>query len=557
MKTKHLFSLALISLLCLAGCDSSVSSSSGSADSASSSNSSPISEASSEDSSPDEISSSSAYTIDDVTYDVAKAALDTFAHSSVQSYSYHYRRYQDNYNTGDIYTNTAQVLNVNVHEDGVEGTLVNSTPSQVLDLAGSTPDNVGRVASYSYDDDYFIYGYQCQSDSNESFAQYVEKNPWNSAVSIFDYFTDNVESIYLYFTEPDSDSTWGTIYGYIHNGFSVEETEDAFVCSYTVNAEAEGYYTAEDGCVSVSLSKDDLSVVSCYYSLILYDPDYSSDPNEHANSYTYYGFSDVTFGDPLTEAVEPLDLDAIPYVSGAPEAYSTIELEDGDLTEQNVMDIFTNIDAYEDGAIKTEYESVAEVYDSSTYETIGDANVKGSSSVYQDYIWVNEETITMQDITLAGYNYSSVSQYTIGEEGIDYAYQAKFEDGSLASESSYTISADYISSLSYYFDASLTSCDTNLQTAIDSIASSGFGTVDYSYMKWSYTLTSAVKEGSTITIKISYSAEYSWSDPVAIDFVISIEDDFLTSSVDTDADGNVSTYTATKGDLPEFTGTLL
>ncbi len=560
MKTKKISSLALLSLLVLAGCDSSTSSSAEPAESTYSADST------SQDVSPSEISSadsseeisSSSYTLDNVTYEVACAALDAFANSEVQSYTYHYRRYQDNYLTGGIYTNTAQVLTLNVHEDGVEGTLVNSTPAKVTDLEGAAADNYGTVASYSYDENYFIYGYQSENDSSESFAQYVEKNPWNSAVSIFDYFTDNVAGIDLFFTDPNTDSTWSEDLGYIHDGFSVVEEDDAFVCTYSVHAAEEGYYGAEEGSVEVALSREDLSVLSCYYYSLVYDPGYSSDPDANANGYTVFGFSDVVFGDPLENGVEPLDLTKMSSIGGEPETYSTIELADGNLTEQNVIDIFSNIEAYEEGAIKTDYTAVSEVYDSQTLDTIGNADLKGSVSLYQDYILISEESIAMQDETLSAYNYTSVGQYTIGETGIDYAYQAKFTDGTIAGESAYTIDADYVSSLSDYFDASLTSIDYSLESAMFSLTSEGFGTTDYSYMKWTYSLAYAVKEGSTITIEIDYSAEYSWSDtPESMTYVITIVDDFLTSSVDTDQDGNVSTYTSTKGELPAYTGTLL
>ncbi len=560
MKNKVFTSLALLSLICLTGC-SETSSISESSSNSETSVEEPVSSVTSQEEEVSQETSSTAYTAEDITLERVLSSVSNALSSDIQSYSYGNGMYYRNTSTGDVSINYSNVMDLSVYEDeSVGGTFADYTPAKPSDYTAETKDSYGKVSAYEADDEHYIYAYTYENDASQSYAYYFEKSPWYNSISdIFDYCDSYIEEVYDILSDPEEN--WPEATGYVHNDLAVEEEDGEFVATYSVSlAENDESSRGEIySALEITLDKDDLSVTSTNNYSIYYD--YGAETQDLDSTAYYYFYdrvSNIEYGDPLAGSAEQADLSSFNssnILGSKPSTYSTVELDDGDLTESEVIEVMNNINAYADSAVETSFSTVTEIYDNGV--SAGYMDVSGTVNRYQDYIWIYNESGVSRDTAYSYQNYTKYIQRVGTETGITRTDQTLDYQGEVTYSNTSTLNRYYLSSsVASYFRASVLSVSDNMESLIYGVSNYGFGT--YSESDYSYTieLVSASRSSDDMSIVINYSSQLS-DETTSMKYELTFEDDFLSKLVETDGNGIVSTYNSVSGTIPEFTGSLL
>ncbi len=553
MRHKHLWLTMPLALLGLVGCDWALEDSSVT--------SSPDTDSSSVETSSVVDSSSSVEVVVDpveLTVEDVEVLLSDLAAASVNGYTYLERVYSDSYIDGTIYNNSLELIKFDIYENAFDSELTIYSDIESVTSKASDTSADGRYASYVLNDDYYLRGVQGISDDTD-YVEYHENNMYidlkaNGLASL-----DNVVSnVTIGLVTPDS--MWPSSYDFTVEEFSTYINDDGnIVCTVSADAPEEGWYGHEIGEATLEVTPDGTEIVSLSFMMAIYDMGYEGDDLDvGANSYYYYKVSEIEYGDPLTGDVEPFDFDAIApdRIYDAP-AEVVENIADGDIDDDTVFQILDNIDAYTEGTISSTTDAyILSVYDSVTWEDLGAAKLTQQTNRYLDNIKIIESTYTFDDVSIA--DVTSKTQYHALAEGVEVATQ-----DSAGNVSRYVISSAYVSSLDYYLSAAAFTSDTYITEAISYVLTYGFtSNVLWTYWEYDAEKVSATKSGDTIEIVFNYDCKFAIGETVYYDnsykVSIKIVDDFVTNAdVEEVNEGFYYKYTMTKGDLVEFTGTLI
>lgn len=500
--------------------------------------------------------------------------ISDLAYANINGYSYTSRVFsRSTLDHETIWTNSVTTTDYTIHSEGYEATRTSGTPATVSSITAEDPIT-GRLAAYVLEgDEYYITGFQASGDDHSSdYYQYNEYHKFvNFQTLALSDFTNNLSK--LLYCIIDISLYYPTYSGYYTDGFEISFDDDGNVLySATIYCDQVTYdygewgtytYPDEKHTIEVLIDSDVSEVLSIVFTdaSFVEDYDYNSDIDVYCDYYTYYSVSNISYGDVITDAVTPFDISDFSesQIYNTPSNIVT-GVADGDIPEATVIEILSNYDAYLDGIIYAKQESrYDDITDTSTWETIGWGDYVEERFAYNDVLVV-DASYDFDDEQW--YDMRQYAQYVVTDTGVNYAIQTFYGEETTPSVSySYEISGEYIGSLDYYMSASPFSSNYTFSECITFISNNGF----YSNLSgWiqETSLISATKADvdgvSTITIEFTYHVAYEPYYNNYYTMKLVIEDDFLTSvTIDETNEGTYDHYTLQKGDLVDFTGTLI
>lgn len=512
-------------------------------------------------------SSTSSVTLDPttVTLNTVVQALSAIDFDSIISFDYVYRSYQDNYITGDIFTNKSEHVTMHNYVDGAEGVLKTYEPTKPSEILVNEVDS-GRIATYYVSDEDFVVGYVSDDSSvlDNNYLSYFENHRYTSPHKKVRYYEGVYSNLYKGFSDPNA--MWDPSLGFVHeeDAFTVEVVDDTYVCTYSAYAPEMEYYSHEVGTAKVVLDAD-LNYLSGSFEVLLYDIGYSDDMDAHANNYSYAEFSNITYGTLQEKTIEPFADSSFLSGSISGKPHEVVEgLPEGNLSDDNVKDILRNVNAYGEGAKSATLTSHYGNYlDMTTWEYIGAVDVNTTLETYSNGILIANNNCDFESEEYV--DYSETIQYVCGDAGVETT--SKIND-----EYSYSIQqAAYITSLKQIMSPSPAYRESTILYNFNEIASLGFGiSNDNGIYAIKHELVKATNNNGTIEIEISSTLESEWMQDSVRTYKFTIVDNFMThyeyvELFVADVDENTSytneytdsfVYDVVKGELDEYTGEL-
>lgn len=475
--------------------------------------------------------------------------LTSLTKENVNGYSFTYRKYQDNFNDGSIYSNSLEKSDYKIYQEAFETNTSFLVPSAPTSIEGEGSIN-GRGATYILNDEYYISGFKGENDNSQDYYQYNENNIYTDILNL-DLSNYNVLLSNVLNSFANTDSIWQTSIGFIHDEFTFELDEDNnFVCRIGAVAPEQGYYSHEVGEAKVILNNSKTEILSMSFSTLLYDPGFSSEPDLHANNYTYSQISNISLGDIANQDVNPFDINDFDDSQIINKPAEIVEnIADGNISVDNIRAILNNYQAYLKGVSSSSAQGrVLETYDAN-FNELGPANVKQTKNRYLDNILITETTFDYDDETLE--DVTNYSQYVAGEDGIEIMQR------SYGVLTGYLMDKEYITSLDNYLSASPFNDDYSATSVFSFVASNGFTSVDDGYGTiTSASLISATKQDNTMTIDLTYTSTGSWSSVDAEINMVIVDNVITTFNMD-NADGSYNHYVLEYDELTAFEGELI
>ena len=476
--------------------------------------------------------------------------LNGLASQFVNGYTSLSRNYMDSYLDGTIFTNRLEKTTLRIHENGFDADASICEPTTVPTSLEYESSVEGRYAAYILDDDYYIRGFLSNgSDHSADYYEYNENNLYTDLPSLaLSSFTGMLSDTTRAFSAPEE--LWPSSYNFTVNEFVSEISEDNnIICSISAFAPEDDYYAYEEGKATITISGDGKTILGMDFTVIVYDFGFSTDPELHAATYNYYSVTDIEYGNLLTSAVEPFDVNDFSADGIVNAPHQIVEnIPSGQIEADVVQEIMANYKAYNEGIVSSSTTGYAlENYDSS-WNDVGPAVITQEATRYLDNIMIVETSYDYDDETIA--DSLIYSQHVAGEDGIEIMEKNGTELTGILNNK------EYIASLNDYLNPSPLYRDMTLPSALSFIGSNGFGSFEDSYSTTDVALVSAVKEGTNITIKMTYDVTSVFY-TLDYDLEIVIVDDFMTTiNMDSD-DGTYSHYSMVKGNLTQFDGELI
>lgn len=547
-QVKSLMILGVIALM--ASCSTTPATSSSTPTSSSSSTSSEVSTSPEENSSVD----SSSAELDAPTAAQALEILNAVSFDDIRSYSITTRRYQYNSYTQAVVTNLQEIDSFTMFTDNVQGTAeveyyTTGVASPTLESSYS-----GIFTSYALVDDYYTSAFVMDLSSLSSYT--IKQN-----TRYYDMF-DNVDSYTGYKDLVVTGLTSPSTYYPSESGWTVSdepvitETDEGYVVSVDATAEAEGYYSAEDSGVSLTLSKKDYSIISLNWYDRTFNGERVEDLETGTNGYRCVTISDIEIAERDEE--EPYVID--PNKTGITVSGSILSkpsLSSGDLKPSDAAAVLSNLYLYTTDTVSTDYTVVSE-------STGTDGSAVTSTTTGQRVAYNNDITIDNATTTTTGSDETSTTliQAVGVEDGIEYVYQSTAGGyQTLVPASSLTTAA----SVDYYLGASGYNISGNVSAICRETANEGFGTYKGVYATYERKLISATYTDGVISISFDANMFISigtYSSNMYMRVELTIEDDFLSkivysSGTEEEVFTSVSTYNMTAGEKSDFTGDLV
>ena len=520
-------SLAVVAFA-VAGCSGDVSSSSGSSSSSSSSS-----------------SSLSTYDIDDVTVDSINEAIDNFSLDGVKSL----KAYDKTYG----YQNSLVENVITYYQDGAVSRRSNLDADGVLAYDGDEISS-GTLYSLPYDGEYNVLLYVDGEDEASNTLDYKENTPW---IGVREACGPVAQDVYYL------GSYWGNLDAYAAEytdfEFEVHEEGDVFVAGVYMSAPGNDYMGESVIELEIRLNKVGLLIEGFTYLSYSYNVGTREDIENNCSYLTSFRVSDIVYGQQsvLGEVFGQgtYGFDDVPSENISNTPASIQQFDDGDLSEEDVLSILDNFEAYVKGT-------------KSVSGTCYTENLLGDYDDNFNPIYVGETTWTVESTRYLGYNTVSERSYDFAEEGYqDYTATTHIYavDAGLETRTTYTNGAEdtftsqpgvMISSAEDQFNPHPFYTETEVIFLIADIGYTGFGTSDTGFSVLSATLNSATKSGNTITVDISYSFSSPYGSSDTKDWTFTIVDDFVTKTSVSGEDQNELTYTreytAVKGDFEAY-----
>lgn len=339
---------------------------------------------SSEESSSAESSSSTSLPKITPSVELAAQKLEELKGKTLLHYLLKTRSYQDSYLDGTVMTNQEEEMEIHSYDGAWEGT---DKVTQLTGILDTTPvsDAVGRIAGYYLDDKSFAYG-STWDDPSSNLLNITEvnrfQNPNVVEENFYVSFLDHVASAF-----EDFDKVYDPLIGYTAAEPVIEEEEGAFRLTLGATAPETDFYGREAVSVYCLLDAYTGEVVELGSTMLLYDMGYTDDdPNVSANNITNNTMVIYETGERKEGTVEPFDASLF----GPENIVSTVSekvdgLETGDLSEDSVKAVLSNIAAYAEGVTKDEFTvETSALTDTITYESLGPATGTGTATVDGD-----------------------------------------------------------------------------------------------------------------------------------------------------------------------------
>lgn len=478
--------------------------------------------------------------------------LSSLSNSSVNGYQLTLRKYTDNFLDGTVYDNSLVVTNLDIYNDGYDGTTYFYTNMDVPTALTSDSVIEGRYASYLLDEDYYVVGFESKGeDKSQNYYSYEENHMYVDLKSNgLSNFTTLLNDVTKSFVTPEL--MWAPDYNFTINDVEINLDENNnFECTISAFAPEDDWYSAEEGIVKVIVSSDGTKILNMSFEIVVYDRGFSSDVDLHANNYSYAEISNIRVGEVLTEEITPFNVEdfSADQIYNSP-SHIVNNINEGELSEKTVQDILDNYTAYIDGVTYSSADAyIVAYYDYENMVDYGAANVTQEKQAYLNNILI---TTTTYDFVNEEYsNLVNYKQTVAAEDGI------QIMSGSGDSYTGSLITPDLIYSFDSYLSASPIIDDFSITEAFGYIAEYGFKETVGEYTTNNATLKSASKEGSIINLSFTYSASYPgiYDDTYEIEIVI--EDNFMKTVNCDKQDGSYNHYTLSKDELSTFNGELI
>lgn len=498
--------------------------------------------------------------LEELTLETVVSAVNSLCSKSIIGYDEVYYRYQYNYNTNEVLYDLKQTLEYKGYTNGFECNAVIENGSGIEDefVADESSTIKGVESGYAVsNENYYAHVFDSsegEGDGSEDFYEALEANKWLDESKHFDLLVASFESVMT--TAASEEGVWPSTYGYAEpvDSFSVDVENNCYVFRRTSTASATDEqiqygYAEEENYVEFLLDAD-FELISFEYHAKIANGRFESGG---INGVTQFVYNNFQFGTKSEKSnihkmsEERINSLADDQVNREKEVVSGIE--DGTISEENVLAIFDNIAAYCVDTKSSHNEFDSKTMDSDWNEI--DISVVSDVVAYKDYLTICEQEVTLAD---ESDQYEETIQVRGGDEGVETS--SKIGDDiecsfiQISTVGATTVSyfnpnGYYVNALYYYFQE----CDA-------------FGTVE-SWGTTTRALVSATKEGSTInivwTLDTVYGSEYLTDTHYKFD--ITIEDDFLSGIkvYNTSGEGEVLVQDSTnvKGEKEEFTGTLI
>lgn len=478
--------------------------------------------------------------------------LSTLKNSSVNGYQLKLRKYVDNFLDGTVYDDSLVVTDLNIYDDGYDGTAFIYNNMEAPSSLTSNTVIEGRYASYFLNEDYYVVGFESKGDDkSQDYYSYEENHMYiDLKTSGLSNFTSLLGDVSKSFTSPEL--MWAPDYNFTIGEIEINQDEnDNFVCMISAFAPEDDWYAAEEGIAKIVISSDGTKILNLSFEIVVYDRGFSSDVDLHANNYSYAEISNIRIGEVLTEEITPFNVDnfSAEQIYNAP-AHIVSNVDDGTLPESTIQEILGNYAAYVDGVTYSFADAyILSYYDYETMVDYGAAHVTQEKQAYLDNILI---TTTTYDFVNEDYsNLVDYKQTVAAENGIEVM------SGSNDNYTGSLVTPDLIYSFDTYLSASPLIDDFSINEAFNFIAANGFKEVVGEYTTNKATLKNATKEGSTINISFTYVASYPgiYDDTYEIEIVI--EDNFMKTVNCDKQDGTYNHYTLVKDELSAFEGELI
>lgn len=109
--------------------------------------------------------------------------LTSLTKENVNGYSFTYRKYQDNFNDGSIYSNSLEKSDYKIYQEAFETNTSFLVPSAPTSIEGEGSIN-GRGATYILNDEYYISGFKGENDNSQDYYQYNENNIYTDILNL-------------------------------------------------------------------------------------------------------------------------------------------------------------------------------------------------------------------------------------------------------------------------------------------------------------------------------------------------------------------------------------
>lgn len=433
--------------------------------------------------------------------DLVAESIQTLIDSTLLSYTYSIRVYQDNYITGDVIQNMRETTIIDSYVNAYDGIVTTEEIEGVLEPT-TTSTQTARVASYRLDEESYIRGLISDGSNHDGdFAEILEINRYSDVNSMEARIFQPVQrSALSAFSDPEA--YYPADMGFTLGETVIEETDTSFVVTISGSAEEDPirYYAREEDEIAVEIDKYTAEVRSITITTFLYDMGYTGDDKEEgANNYQIASLTDLVTGERQEGNVPELDLDLLDESQITTNIPEIQEVAEGEIPEDKVRDILANIQAYSVGTNKDEYTIETDALtDATTWEPLGPATGVGTAAYYEDETYEQTITYTFEDESMAPQTQSIVRKAE--DDGVHV--ESNGQTGILE-PTSILVWADY------FTPGPVTATGSNSLAAVImyEAASQGFGEIDNGFSIINRELIEATKTGNTMVIHFTSNME--------------------------------------------------
>ena len=498
--------LPLLSILLLASCETGISSAepstgSSSVSEPSANDPSSVLPSSTEPSTPEPSTPTPPPEPVTPTVDLVAESIQTLIDSTLLSYTYSIRVYQDNYITGDVIQNMRETTIIDSYVNAYDGIVTTEEIEGVLEPT-TTSTQTARVASYRLDEESYIRGLISDGANHDGdFAEILEINRYSDVNSMEARIFQPVQrSALSAFSDPEA--YYPADMGFTLGETVIEETDTSFVVTISGSAEEDPirYYAREEDEIAVEIDKYTAEVRSITITTFLYDMGYTGDDKEEgANNYQIASLTDLVTGERQEGNVPELDLDLLDESQITTNIPEIQEVAEGEIPEDKVRDILANIQAYSVGTNKDEYTIETDALtDATTWEPLGPATGVGTAAYYEDETYEQTITYTFEDESMAPQTQSIVRKAE--DDGVHV--ESNGQTGILEPTS-------ILAWADYFTPGPVTATGSNSLAAVImyEAASQGFGEIDTGFSIINRELIEATKTGNTMVIHFTSNME--------------------------------------------------
>ena len=275
--------LPLLSILLLASCETGISSAepstgSSSVSEPSANDPSSVLPSSTEPSTPEPSTPTPPPEPVTPTVDLVAESIQTLIDSTLLSYTYSIRVYQDNYITGDVIQNMRETTIIDSYVNAYDGIVTTEEFEGVLEPT-TTSTQTARVASYRLDEESYIRGLISDGANHDGdFAEILEINRYSDVNSMEARIFQPVQrSALSAFSDPEA--YYPADMGFTLGETVIEETDTSFVVTISGSAEEDPirYYAREEDEIAVEIDKYTAEVRSITITTFLYDMGYTGE----------------------------------------------------------------------------------------------------------------------------------------------------------------------------------------------------------------------------------------------------------------------------------------